>query len=61
MRAALVRIIVYIKASALEVQARRGQRTLQHALAHGADKLLLGAEVLYLFKAVAALGTAIGI
>jgi hypothetical protein len=43
------------------VQARRGERTLQNALAHGADKLLLRVEVLDLFKTVAALGTAISI
>jgi hypothetical protein len=43
------------------MQARRGERTLQHTLANGADKLLIGRKFLYLFKAVAALGTAIGI
>jgi hypothetical protein len=43
------------------VQARRGERTFQHALANGADKLLLGFEVLDFFKSVAALGTTIGI
>jgi hypothetical protein len=43
------------------VQARRGERTLQHALAYGANELLLRVEVLDFFKAVAALGTTIGI
>jgi hypothetical protein len=43
------------------VQARRGERTLQHALANGADKFLLGFDVLDFFKSVAALSTAIGI
>ena len=60
-RATLGRVVIYIKASTLEVQARRGERTLQHALANGADKFLLGFEVLDFFKSVAALSTAIGI
>ena len=60
-RVAFARVVIYIKASALEVQARRSERTLQHTLTHGADKLLLGAEVLDFFKTVAALSTAIGI
>jgi len=43
------------------VKARRGERALEKTLALGADKLLLGAEVLDSFNAKTALGTAIGI
>ena len=58
---ALGRVVVDIKSRPLEVQARRGQRALQHSLADRAHHLLLGAEALDLLKVMAALGTAIRI
>ena len=58
---ALCRIIVYIPAGAFEVQSRRGKRAFEYALAHWAHKLLLGAEVLDLLKAVTALGAPVRI
>jgi hypothetical protein len=57
----LRRVVVHIPACSLEVQARRGQRALKNALAHGAHKLLFGAEVLDLLKTVTALSTPIRI
>jgi len=54
-------VVVDIPAGALEVQARSGQWALQDSVALGALKLRLGGEVLYLFKAMATLGAAIGI
>ncbi len=60
-RAALARVVVYIKAAALEVQAGRGQRALQRAAALGASLLRLNVETLNFFKSMAALGAAIRI
>lgn len=60
-RAGLCSVIVHIPACAFEVQTRRSEWALEHAVALRAFKLRLGAETLNLFKAVAALGTPIRI
>jgi len=53
--------VVHIPAGAFEVQARCRQRALKQSVAFGAFQLRLGREVLDFFKAMATLGTAIGI
>ncbi len=60
-RTALRSVVVHIPSSALEAQARRGQRPLQHAAALGAHLLRLGVEVLDFLKFMAALCAAIRI
>jgi hypothetical protein len=60
-RGALAGVVVYIPAGTLEVENRSGERALKHAAALGADKQLLGIELLDLFEMVTALRTTISI